>query len=76
VNKGEENDFEVRMGFRTVSNKKQHYCNVFINGTPYYWNVPQASRGRESGFRYGAYRCRGGSAHIRWANTQYNRTNK
>jgi hypothetical protein len=75
VNKGEENDFEVRMGFRTVNGSKQHYCNVFINGTPYYWNVPQATRGRESGFRYGAYRCKGGSAHIRWANTVYNRTN-
>lgn len=76
VNKGEENDFEVRMGFRTVNGKKQHYCNVFINGTPYYWNVPQPDRGTQSGFRYGAYRCKGGSAHIRWADTQYTRINK
>ncbi|WP_159951086.1 hypothetical protein [Polaribacter septentrionalilitoris] len=76
VNKGEENDFEVRMGFRIVNGEKQHYCNVFINGTPYYWNVPQPNRGTQSGFRYGAYRCKGGSAHIRWADTKYTRINK
>lgn len=76
VKKGTENTLEVRMGFRFRNGRKQHYCNTFINGTPYYWNVPEASRGRESGFRYGAYRCTGGTAHIRWANTSYKRTNK
>jgi len=76
VKKGTENTLEVRMGFRLRNGVKQHYCNTTINGTPYYWNVPEADRGSESGFRYGAYRCTGGSAHIRWANTDYKRTNK
>lgn len=76
VKKGTENTLEVKMGFRTVNGITQHYCNTFINGKAFYWNVPEASRGLESGFRYGAYRCTGGSAHIRWANTVYKRVNK
>ncbi len=76
VKKGAENTFKVRMGFRFRNGEKQHYCNTTINGKTYYWNVPEGSRGTQSGFRYGAYRCTGGTAHIRWANTTYKRANR
>jgi hypothetical protein len=74
VNKNEEIDFELEVGFRQDPNdatKKIHYCDAIIGGEAFNYNIPEPERGLESGIRYGAYRVRGGRAQIRWANTTY-----
>ncbi|MDA9885707.1 T9SS type A sorting domain-containing protein [bacterium] len=74
VNKNEEVDFELEIGFREDPNDptlKIHYCDAVIGGEAFNWNIPDPERGTESGIRYGAYRVRGGRAQMRWANTTY-----
>ncbi|NRD23062.1 T9SS type A sorting domain-containing protein [Winogradskyella litoriviva] len=74
VNKNEEIDFELEVGFRVDPNdatQKIHYCDAVIGGETFNWNIPEPERGTESGIRYGAYRVRGGRAQFRWANTTY-----
>ncbi|MDC1364815.1 T9SS type A sorting domain-containing protein [Algibacter sp.] len=74
VNKNEEVDFELEVGFREDPNNpdlKIHYCDAVIGGEAFNWNIPEPERGTESGIRYGAYRVRGGRAQMRWANTTY-----
>lgn len=74
VNKDEEFDFELEVGFRRDPNdstKKIHYCDAVIAGETFAYNIPEPERGLESGIRYGVYRVRGGRAQIRWANTTY-----
>jgi hypothetical protein len=74
VNKNDEIDFELEVGFREDPNdatKKIHYCDAVIGGEAFNWNIPEPERGVESGIRYGAYRVKGGRAQIRWANTTY-----
>ncbi|WP_282040907.1 T9SS type A sorting domain-containing protein [Winogradskyella flava] len=74
VNKNEEIDFELEIGFREDPNDpalKIHYCDAVIGGEAFNWNIPDPERGTESGIRYGAYRVRGGRAQMRWANTTY-----
>ena len=74
VNKNEEIDFELEVGFREDPNdatKKIHYCDAVIGGEAFNWNIPDPERGLESGIRYGVYRVKGGRAQIRWANTTY-----
>ncbi|WP_400077493.1 T9SS type A sorting domain-containing protein [Winogradskyella sp. R77965] len=74
VNKNEEVDFELEIGFRQDPNNpdlKIHYCDAVIGGEAFNWNIPEPERGTESGIRYGAYRVRGGRAQMRWANTTY-----
>ena len=74
VNKNEEVDFQMEVGFRQDPNdatKKIHYCDAIIGGEAFNYNIPEPERGLESGIRYGAYRVRGGRAQFRWANTTY-----
>ena len=74
VNKNEEVEFVLEVGFRQDPNdasKKIHYCDAIISGEAFNYNIPEPDRGLESGIRYGAYRVRGGRAQIRWANTTY-----
>ena len=74
VNKNEEVDFELEVGFRQDPNdptKKIHYCDAIIGGEAFNYNIPEPERGLESGIRYGVYRVRGGRGQIRWANTTY-----
>jgi len=74
VNKNEEIDFELEIGFREDPSNpdlKIHYCDAVIGGEAFNWNIPEPERGTESGIRYGAYRVRGGRAQMRWANTTY-----
>ncbi|WP_298878605.1 RICIN domain-containing protein [uncultured Polaribacter sp.] len=74
VNKNEEVDFVLEVGFRADLNdatKKIHYCDAVIGGEAFNYNIPEPDRGLESGIRYGAYRVRGGRAQFRWANTTY-----
>ena len=74
VNKDEEIDFELEIGFRQDPNDpdlKIHYCDAVIGGEAFNWNIPEPERGTESGIRYGAYRVKGGRAQMRWANTTY-----
>ncbi|WP_299059557.1 T9SS type A sorting domain-containing protein [uncultured Polaribacter sp.] len=74
VNKNEEVDFELEVGFRVDPNdatKKVHYCDAIIGGEAFNYNIPEPDRGLESGIRYGAYRVREGRAQFRWANTTY-----
>lgn len=74
VNKNEEVDFELEVGFRADPNdptKKIHYCDAVIGGEAFNYNIPEPEKGLESGIRYGAYRVRGGRAQFRWANTTY-----
>ncbi|WP_204344070.1 T9SS type A sorting domain-containing protein [Psychroserpens algicola] len=74
VNKNEEIDFELEIGFREDTNDpalKIHYCDAVIGGEAFNWDIPEPERGTESGIRYGAYRVRGGRAQMRWANTTY-----
>lgn len=74
VNKNEEVDFVLEVGFRADPNdatNKLHYCDAIIGGEAFYYNIPEPERGLESGIRYGAYRVREGRAQIRWANTTY-----
>lgn len=74
VNKNEEVDFVLEVGFRQDPNdisKKIHYCDAIIGGEAFNYNIPEPERGLESGIRYGAYRVRGGRAQFRWANTTY-----
>ena len=74
VNKNEEVDFVLEVGFRADPNdatKKIHYCDAIIGGEAFNYNIPEPERGLESGIRYGAYRVRGGRAQFRWANTTY-----
>ena len=74
VNKNEEIDFQLEVGFRADPNdatKKNHYCDAIIGGEAFNYNIPEPERGLESGIRYGAYRVRGGRGQIRWANTTY-----
>ena len=74
VNKNEEVDFQLEVGFRQDPNdatKKIHYCDAIIGGEAFNYNIPEPERGLESGIRYGAYRVRGGRAQFRWANTTY-----
>jgi len=74
VNKNEEVDFQLEVGFRVDPNdasKKIHYCDALIGGEAFNYNIPEPERGLESGIRYGAYRVRGGRAQFRWANTTY-----
>ena len=76
VNKDEEIDFELEVGFRVDPNdatKKIHYCDAVIGGDPFNYEIPDPERGLESGIRYGVYRVKGGRAQIRWANTTYQR---
>lgn len=76
VNKNEEFDFALEVGFREDPNdstKKIHYCDAVIAGEAFNYNIPSPERGTESGIRYGVYRVRGGRAQIRWANTTYKR---
>ena len=76
IKKGHPKAFELKVGFRNSNGKKVHYANAKIGTTNYYWNIPEPSRGLESGIRYGAYRVKGGRARIQWANTTYVRVNK
>ncbi len=74
VNKNEEVDFQLEVGFRADPNdatKKIHYCDAIIGGEAFNYNIPSPERGLESGIRYGAYRVKGGRAQFRWANTTY-----
>ena len=74
VNKNEEVDIVIEVGFRADPNdatKKIHYCDAIIGGEAFNYNIPEPERGLESGIRYGAYRVRGGRAQFRWANTTY-----
>lgn len=74
VNKNEEIDFQLEVGFRADPNdatKKIHYCDAIIGGDAFNYNIPSPERGLESGIRYGAYRVKGGRAQFRWANTTY-----
>lgn len=74
VNKNEEINFELELGFRQDPNdaaKKIHYCDAIIGGDAFNWNIPEPEKGIESGIRYGAYRVKGGRAQFRWANTTY-----
>ncbi|WP_159951829.1 T9SS type A sorting domain-containing protein [Polaribacter septentrionalilitoris] len=74
VNKNEEVDFQMEVGFRQDPNdatKKIHYCDAIIGGEAFNYNIPSPERGLESGIRYGAYRVKGGRAQFRWANTTY-----
>ena len=74
VNKNEEVNFELEVGFRedpSDSTKKIHYCDAVIGGDSFNYEIPDPDRGTESGIRYGVYRVRGGRAQIRWANTTY-----
>ncbi|WP_396600617.1 hypothetical protein [Algibacter sp. R77976] len=76
VNKNEEVDFELEVGFKadpSDATKKIHYCDAIIGGEAFNFNIPDPDRGIESGVRYGAYRVKGGRAQIRWANTMYNK---
>ena len=76
VNKNEEVDFVLDVGFRADPNdatKKIHYCDAVIGGEAFNYNIPDPERGLESGIRYGVYRVRGGRAQIRWANTIYDK---
>ncbi|TBN03702.1 T9SS type A sorting domain-containing protein [Hyunsoonleella flava] len=76
VNKNEEVNFELEIGFRedpSDPTKKIHYCDAVIGGEAFNYNIPDPERGLESGIRYGAYRVRGGRAQIRWAETTYQR---
>jgi hypothetical protein len=76
VNKNEEVDFVLDVGFRvdpSDNTKKIHYCDAVIGGEAFNYNIPEPERGLESGIRYGVYRVRGGRAQIRWANTTYQR---
>lgn len=76
VNKNEEIEFELEVGFRADPNdatKKIHYCDAVIGGDAFNYNIPGPERGLESGIRYGVYRVRGGRAQTRWANTTYQR---
>ena len=76
VNKNEEVDFVLDIGFRvdpSDDTKKIHYCDAVIGGDAFNYNIPEPERGLESGIRYGVYRVRGGRAQIRWANTTYQR---
>lgn len=79
VNKNEEIDFQLEVGFRADPNdptKKIHYCDAIIGGEVFNYNIPSPERGLESGIRYGAYRVRGGRAQMRWANTTYEKIEK
>ncbi len=76
VKKGVETSFEVKAGFKLEKGKKVHYTKTKIGGTNFSWNIPQPERGRESGIRYGAYRVKGGKAHIQWGDTRFNLVNK
>jgi hypothetical protein len=76
IGKGRPTRFELKVGFRTVNGEKVHYANAKIAGKNYFWNIPEPNRGRESGIRYGAYRVKGGTARIQWANTSFTRVNK
>jgi hypothetical protein len=74
VNKNEEVNFELEVGFRQDPNdasKKIHYCDAVIGGEAFNFNIPDPDRGLESGIRYGVYRVKGGRAQMRWANTTY-----
>ncbi|MFK7932070.1 MAG: T9SS type A sorting domain-containing protein, partial [Saprospiraceae bacterium] len=74
VNKDEEVDFELEIGFRADPNdaeQKVHYCDAVIGGDAFNYNIPDPDRGLESGIRYGAYRVKGGRAQFRWADTTY-----
>ncbi len=74
VNKNEEIDFELEVGFREDPNdasQKIHYCDAVISGDTFTWSIPEPNRGIESGIRYGVYRVKGGRAQMRWANTTY-----
>ena len=79
VNKNEEVDFQLEVGFRVDPNdatKKVHYCDAIIGGEAFNYNIPEPERGLESGIRYGAYRVRAGRAQFRWANTTYEKIEK
>ncbi len=76
VGKGRAISFELKVGFRNVNGSKVHYANAVIGGRSYFWNIPEANRGTQSGIRYGAYRVKGGKARIQWANTNFRRINK
>ena len=74
VNKNEEIEFELEVGFREDPNdasQKIHYCDAVISGDTFSWSIPEPNRGTESGIRYGVYRVKGGRAQMRWANTTY-----
>ena len=79
VNKNEEVDFELEVGFRQDPDdaaKKIHYCDAVIGGEAFKWNIPDPERGTQSKIRYGAYRVKGGRAQIRWANTTHTKVEK
>ena len=76
IKKGHPTAFELSVGFRTGNGQKVHYANAKIGGQNFFWNIPEATRGLQSGIRYGAYRVKGGRARIQWANTKFVRVNK
>ncbi|UMB54134.1 hypothetical protein MKD41_01340 [Lutibacter sp. A64] len=79
VDKNEQIDFELKVGFKQDPNdatKKIHYCNAVIGGKAFNWNIPESERGTQSKIRYGAYRVKGGRAQIRWANTTHEKVEK
>jgi hypothetical protein len=66
VNKAEPSMVKMTNEFVNEDGIKKHYVRVSLNDTTTSFEIPNPESGTQVKLRFGAYRCKGGNADIRW----------
>lgn len=66
VDKAEPTTVKMRNEFVSEDGIKKHFVSVTLNGTTTSFEIPNPESGTQVKLRFGAYRCKGGNADIRW----------
>lgn len=66
VDKAEPAKVTMTNEFVNEDNVKKHYVRVGLNETTTSFEIPNPESGTQVKLRFGAYRCKGGNADIRW----------
>lgn len=66
VNKAEPSMVKMTNEFVSEDGTKKHYVRVSLNDTTTSFEIPNPESGTQVKLRFGAYRCKGGYADIRW----------
>ena len=66
VDKAEPTTVKMTNEFVSEDGIKKHYVSVTLNDTTTSFEIPNPESGTQVKLRFGAYRCKGGNADIRW----------